>query len=53
LPVTRILDSLELLKDAATGQLNRLAFLLLGGFLRRKSLFRFDLSAGSRLLLLH
>jgi len=49
----RILNRLELLKDAAAGQLNRFFLLLSGGLLRRKSLFRFTLRAGGGLLLLH
>lgn len=47
LPVPRVLHFVELLKDPATGQRNGFALLLLGRLLRRKSLFRFDLCAGS------
>jgi len=51
--VTRILHLVELLKDALARESNCVPLLFLGRLLRRKSLFRFDLCAGSRLLLLH
>src|ERR1700687_2110255 len=53
LPVARILDGLELLKHSLARQLYCIALLLPGRLLRRKSLFRFDLCVGSRLLLFH
>lgn len=53
LAVTRVLDGLELLEDVPARQLNRLPLLLPDRLFRRKSLFRLDLEAGSRLLLLH
>ena len=51
--MTRILDRLELLKNQPAGELNRVPGLLPGCLLRRKSLFRFDLRARSRLLFLY
>jgi len=53
LAMARILHRLELLQDAAAGQMNGFLLLLPGGLLRRKSLFRFTLCDGRSLLLLY